>query len=175
MYSRRAQELPDPRAGKQYLGEFRVTEAAGQTATIVPTLDMTDFQRQRLSSSHGPWQMYETMPPDRHDIFANTTPEEEAKLRQMIPEVSLQEYLRDGKEAVTDDDPHRVIGLDENGKRLPADQMARAAKKIYERRLRDYGQEFRKLAGRRAVLITNREGLQSDIQRLAGALASASG
>jgi hypothetical protein len=162
--------LPDPRAGKQYLGEFRVTEATGQTALLLPALEMNEYQLQRLAASHGPWVMYETMPPDRHEIFADKS---EEKLRQMIPEGSVEEYLRHGKPAVPDDDPFRVAGYDADGKRLAPNDMDRAAQKVYERRLRDYPEEFRKLSARRVAMLTDREGLMLDNQRLTDSLASA--
>ncbi|MEX2317086.1 MAG: hypothetical protein WD669_08035 [Pirellulales bacterium] len=162
--------LPDPRSGKQYIGEFRVVEASGQTAVLLPALEMSEYQQQRLANSGAPWVMYETMPPDRHEVFAGMN---EEQLRQRIPQGSVEEYIRHGQPTVPDDDVFRQTGVDETGKRLGPDDLDRATQKVYQRRLRDYAQEFRKLAQRRAVLLTDKMGLEVDNTRLAEALASA--
>jgi hypothetical protein len=162
--------LPDPRTGRQYLGEFRVAEATGQTAVLLPALELSEYQQQRLATSSGPWVMYETMPPDRHEIFAGMS---EEQLRQKIPEGSVEEYLRHGKPTMADDDVYRQTGVDEAGKRVGINDLDQVPNKVYQRRLRDYAQEFRKLAQRRAVLLTDKQGLELDNTRLAEALASA--
>jgi hypothetical protein len=156
--------------GAQYLGQFRVTAASGQTATLQPVLPLDDFERQRLAGSRGPWIMYDTMPADRYKILAGMTEEE---LRQKMPPQSVEEYVRHGKEARTDDDPLRVAGFDETGKRLPPDAIATAAKKLYQRRLRDYSIEFDELARRRLVLAVDIEAGKKDLERLQAALTSA--
>jgi hypothetical protein len=156
--------------GPQYLGEFRVIETAPQGASLQSVLPLDDFERQRLTISKGPWAVYEVMPADRHDIFANLTEDE---LKQKIPPRSVTEYLRHGKEANADDDESRKVGIDESGKQLPPGQLANAAKVLYQRRLRDYALEFDALAERRAVLLADLEGVKRDIQRLVAALASA--
>jgi DNA repair exonuclease SbcCD ATPase subunit len=156
--------------GAQYLGQFRVTAASGQTATLQPVLPLDDFERQRLTASRGPWIMYDTMPADRYKIFAEMSEEE---LRQKMPPQSVEEYIRHGKEARTDDDPLRQAGFDETGKRLPPDALSTAAKKLYQRRLRDYSVEFDELARRRLVLAVDIEAGKKDLERLQAALTSA--
>ncbi|HEY3393954.1 MAG TPA: hypothetical protein VGK58_14675, partial [Lacipirellulaceae bacterium] len=156
--------------GAQYLGQFRVTAASGQTTTLQPVLPLDDFERQRLAASRGPWIMYDTMPADRYKTFAEMSEEE---LRQKMPPQSVEEYIRHGKEARTDDDPLRVVGFDETGKQLPPDQLSTAAKKLYQRRLRDYSVEFDELARRRLVLSVDIAAGKNDLERLQAALTSA--
>jgi hypothetical protein len=165
--------LPGPDGaprGPQYLGEFRVSEAAPQGAKLEPVLPLDDFERQRLARSQGPWVMYEVMPADSYDIFAGMT---EDVIRQKLPPRSVDEYLRHGKEASADDDEWHKIGVDETGKRLLPEEIGQAARVLYQRRLRDYALEFDELAKRRAVLVTDLEGVKRDIQRLEAAQASA--
>jgi hypothetical protein len=156
--------------GAQYLGEFSVTAADAQQAKLQPVLEMDEAERRRLAASRGPWIMYETMPLDRHEILAGKTDED---LQKILPKQSIQEYLRDGKPATADDDPYRVVGLDENGNRLPPAEIDKAVKKVYSRRLRDYAAEFDELSRRRVVLLTEIDALNKDIARLTAAEAAA--
>jgi hypothetical protein len=110
------------------------------------------------------------MPADRHSIFGNMS---EDQLKQKLPPQSVNEYLRHGKPSGPDDDETRVVGYDENDKRLPPDQVNRAAKKLYQRRLRDYAIEFEELARRRLALTVDIDALREDKQRLDAALTSA--
>jgi hypothetical protein len=158
-------QLPDEQGrpqGPQYLGQFRVTQATGQTATLQPTLPMDDYERQRLAASRGPWIMYDTMPADSHEVYAGMS---EEQLRQKLPPGSAEEYIRHGKELRPEDDEFRQAGFDETGKRLPADQLATAAKKSYQRRLRDYALEFDELSQRRVGLMVNMAAGQKDLER----------
>jgi regulator of replication initiation timing len=143
---------PDPTKGPQYLGEFRVTESAGQQATLVSVQLLDDFEKQRLARSHGPWALYETMPVDRFDIFTGLSDEQ---LRKWLPEKSIQEYLRHGKAATRDDDEFRRLG------------------DSYQRRLRDYASEFDALARQRIVMLADMAAVTKDNERLKSSLASA--
>lgn len=166
-------QLPAPNGaprGPQYLGQFRVTQADAQTATLESVLPLDNFERQRIAASRGPWIMHDTMPPDRYEVFAGKS---EEALKQMLPPQSVVEYLRHGKEAGLDDDPARVIGLDADGKRLPPDQVAQAATKLYQRRLRDYALEFDEAARRRLELQVDIDTAKQDLERLAAAQTSA--
>jgi hypothetical protein len=156
--------------GPQYLGEFRVTAAAAQTATLQPVLPLDDFERQRLAASRGPWIMYDVMPADRYKIFAGMSEEE---LRQKLPQQSVEEYIRHGKAPREGEDPLRVAGFDESGKRLPPDAVASAAKKEYQRRLRDYSVEFAELARQRLVLSVEMAAGKKDLEQFQTALKSA--
>jgi hypothetical protein len=149
--------------GPQYLGEFTVTQAGPQQATLQPVLPLDQFERQRLAASHTPWIIYDTMPMDRHDIFAGMS---EQQLKQLLPKQSVNEYLRDDKPATADDDPDRVVGYDADNNRLPPAVLAKAVKKIYQRRLHDYAAEFDELAHRRVVMLTDIDAVKKDIERL---------
>ena len=167
-------QLPGPDGqprGAQYLGEFRVTgESAGQQATLLPALPMGDFERQRLAASRLTWSIYETMPADRHEIFAGLTAEQ---LQQKLPPQSVTEYSRDGQDATADDDPSRVIGFDADGNRLPPDQVGEAVTRKYSRRLRDYAAEFDAMSRRRLEMEADIAGVKQDIERLVAAQESA--
>jgi hypothetical protein len=157
---------PGKPGGGQYLGEFNATQTGPQQAKLEPVYLMDDFERKRLAQSRDPWILYETMPLDRHDIFRGKTDQE---LQQKMPKQSVSEYTRDGKPSTADDDPLRVVGLDENDNRLPAADIGKATKKVYERRLRDYASEFDELARRRIILLTDIDALKKDLDRIAAA------
>ncbi len=162
--------LPDPTKGAQFLGEFRVTEATGQQATLQPLLELDEFAARRLAGSRASWAMYETMPADRHEIFADMT---EEQLKNILPPQSVNEFIRHGKEAGPDDSEWQKVGFDENGKRLDPKDIGKAAKVVYQRRLRDFALEFEELARQRAALLADISGLKQDNQRLVVSLASA--
>jgi hypothetical protein len=166
-------QLPAPNGaprGAQYLGQFRVTRADAQTATLEPILPLDNFERQRIAASRGPWIMYDTMPADRHQVFADMTDEQ---LQESLPPPSVGEYIRHGEAASPDDDPTRVVGFDADGKRLPPDQVAQAPRKVYDRRLRDYALEFDELSRRRLDLVVDIAAAKQDLARLTAAQESA--
>jgi hypothetical protein len=156
----------------QYLGEFTVSQAAAQQATLVPAQQWgpTDPEVKRLATTRGPWIIYETMPADRYDVFAGMN---EDQVKQLLPEKSLNEYLRHGKEATADDDPHRKLGLDENGVPLPPDDIGKATKVVYQRRLRDYAVEFDEMWRRRIAMRAQIDAVTKDIEQLTAADESA--
>jgi hypothetical protein len=160
----------NPSQGAQYLGEFRVDEMTGQEAVLLPAIELSEPQRQRLASSRGPWVIYEVMPRDRHGLFAGLSEEE---LRQKLPAESVEEYLRHGKPANPGDDEYRKAAYDEAGNRIPPEQMADAAEANYSRRLREYALELRELTERRALFEAELAGVMIDNARLTEALASA--
>jgi hypothetical protein len=165
---------PPKQAGPrlQYLGEFTVSQAAAQQATLLPAQQWgpTDPEVKRLSTSRGPWIMYETMPSDRYEVFAGMS---EDQLKRLLPEKSLNEYLRHGKDATADDDPHRKLGLDADGVPLPPHDIANAAKTLYQRRLRDYAVEFDEMWRRRIAMRADIDAVNKDIDQLTAAKASA--
>jgi hypothetical protein len=164
--------LPAGRRG-QYLGEFRVQDVTGNQATLVSARPMDDFERQRVAKSQLPWTIYETMPADRHEIFAAAPSDDpakwEAQLKQLLPADSVNEYLRDGKEVAANDPIERQVGRDAEGNRLPADKLGEAAKKEFSRRIRDYATEFDELTRQRVELTTEIAGLKQDIAKLQAA------
>lgn len=162
--------LPDPTQGPQYLGEFRVTSVAGTQASMVATNQLDDFERQRLTAGRGPWIIYETMPIDRHTLFADYS---EEQLRALVPQGSVEEYLRQGSPAGPDDDEWHRAWFDEQGNPLGPEDRDKAAKVLYDRRLRDYATEFEELARERVVLMADIAGVTKDNERLKLALESA--
>jgi hypothetical protein len=161
---------PDPASGAQFLGEFRVKDVAGQQATLIPVNLLDELEQRRLTSSRGPWALYETMPIDQNEIFAGLS---EDKLRELLPAESVEEYIRQGTPAGPDDDEWHVEGFDEDDNPVGLDDMGKATKKLYQRRLRDYSVEFAELNQRRVVLMANMEAVVSDNEKLKAALASA--
>lgn len=163
-------ETGDPAEGMQYLGEFRVAETSGDGVTLEPILLIDQRTGERLAASKGPWSLYEAMPVDRHSLFAGLT---EEQLREMLPAESVEEYIRQGTEATTDDDEWHVIGLDANDERLGPDEMDQAVKRLYDRPLRDYAYLFEESAREKAVLLAAQDAVTEDNAKLEAALASA--
>ena len=157
---------PNPTQGAQYLGEFRVTKVAPQQAELVPVLELDQLEKQRIANSRGPWVLYETMPVDQLELFAGLT---EEQLRQVLPAASVEEYIRQGSPAGPDDDEWHVIGYDEEGNRVGPDDMDKAVRKVYQRRLRDYATEFADLNEHRVIMLASIDAVKEDNKRLAAA------
>ncbi|MEM8946777.1 MAG: hypothetical protein AAGD11_16505 [Planctomycetota bacterium] len=160
----------DPSGGPQYLGEFRVKAVQEGGALLESVLLLGNRDRQRLGSSQGPWRLYETMPIDRHALYAELG---EEALRQMVPAESADEYLRHGTEATADDDQWHVIGIDDNGNRVGPDNIDQAVRKLYDRSLRDYAFIFNQLAGERIVAIAKQAAVAKDNEKLLQSLEGA--
>jgi hypothetical protein len=161
---------PDATKGPQYLGEFRVTAVADKQVTMVAVQLLDDFELKRLQTSKGPWVLHESMPVDQYKLFDGLT---EEQLKKWLPEKSIKEYLRQGTAKEADDDPMRVVGVDEEGKPVDPKDMSKAVKILYQRRLRDYAVEFDELARDRILLLTNIAGVTKDNERLKAAIESA--
>jgi len=160
----------DPADGKQYMGEFRVLEVQAEGATLEPILLIDNRVGQRLAASKGPWSLYETMPIDRHRLYAGFS---EEALRAMLPSESVEEYLRHGSEATPDDDQWHVTGLDEDGKRVGPEDIDSAVQRLYDRTLRDYAFIFSALAGEKVVTLAKQEAITQDVARLVQSITSA--
>jgi hypothetical protein len=76
----------------QYLGRFTVEAVAGKQVQLKPCMRMTQREVQRLQASRDKWCMYEIMPIDNHTVFANCD-----ELDKLIPQSSLDEYVKDGQ------------------------------------------------------------------------------
>lgn len=157
-------------AGKQYLGEFRVIKVKGSGVVLEPVQLINQRTGQRLLESQGPWSLYETMPADRHSIFADMAEEE---LRQLIPPESIEEYVRHGTPVTADDNEFDRIGLDENDQLLGPDDFDKAVKFLYDRPLHDYAYLFAELAQKRVLLRTKIQGITEDNARVAESIESA--
>jgi hypothetical protein len=108
-----------------YLGEFSVKQSQAGQVTLEPTLELTPAQQDRIASgSASTWTLYELLPLDSHDIFADpdSPPSDEQifggvneeLLRATFANESsdserqqalINSYLRDGRKA---DDSDRV-------------------------------------------------------------------
>ena len=118
--------------GAKYLGEFAVTGTGEGTATLTPAITLSPAALDRLANSNSAWIIYEKMPADRHDLFAEL---DEAELRAMLPQASVDEYLKDGKPADQQDPESRVVTRKVDGEE----------ETFYQRRLRDYETHFHEL------------------------------
>ncbi|MEM8864022.1 MAG: hypothetical protein AAGF31_00560 [Planctomycetota bacterium] len=162
--------IQDPSQGRQYLGEFRVATAGEQQLTLEPVLTLDDYEYNRLLDSRGPWALYETMPVDRHDMFERFTDDQ---LRQIIPEASVEEYLRDGTPWTVDDGEWTKEGRDENDQVVGPEDWDDSTRFVYRRQLRDYAYLFNEFAKSRIELEARREALEEDIEKLKATLARA--
>jgi YD repeat-containing protein len=152
-----------PQEGSQYLGEFRVVDVRPDGATLESVFKLDNRTGNRIVASQKPWELYETMPADKHELFAGLT---EEKLREMLPAGSVDQYIRDGQTATADDEAHRV-GYDEQGQRLGANDAAKAVKWVYERPLKDYAYLFAAANRELIELFTERTALIEDGKKLA--------
>ncbi|QDT67310.1 hypothetical protein MalM25_02070 [Planctomycetes bacterium MalM25] len=162
----------DP-APNAYLGEFRVDEVQGRQASLEPLdqLELDAAGAERLLQSRGPWIVYETMPADNRDLFAGL---EEETLRRLLPDSSVEEYLRDGTPAQGDDDPNRLVDVDTDGKLVsPDDPDNKAVGQQYRRRLRDYTYLLNDYERERAELYARQQAVTEDLAKLADALENA--
>ncbi|HUT10308.1 MAG TPA: hypothetical protein VMY42_07425 [Thermoguttaceae bacterium] len=113
----------------EYLGELRVVQlgagAEPRGVTIGPAMQMTAAESDRLSDSAaagGPWVLYERMPTDSYEVFADW---DEEKKEQYLPEESALEYIAHGQKITKEDAETRglsgrVVVTDEKGNVLYA-------------------------------------------------------
>lgn len=160
----------DPADGPEYLGEFRVKDVQAGSVALEPILLVDNRTGERLASSDGPWSLYETMPIDRHRLFAGYP---EAQLRELLPAESVEEYLRHGSPATPDDDQWHVTGLDADGKRVGPDDIDQAVKRLYDRNLRDYAFIFSQMAGEKVAVLAKQRAVTEDNAKLVQALEGA--
>jgi len=160
----------DPDQGRQYLAEFRVVSVAGQQLTLESVLSLDQRQGQRLLQSQGPWLLYEQMPGDRHDLFAEFTDDQ---LKQLLPASTVDEYLRDGTPWTVDDGQWVKEGRNDRGEIVGPDDWDDSTKFVYRRQLRDYAFIFNDLAKSRVEMLSKRQALVQDNQSLAATLESA--
>ncbi len=174
MFEQGEPNAADPGQGAQYLGEFRVVEARPDGATLEAVIKLDDVTGARVLNSQKPWALYETMPADRHELYAGLTEEE---LRQRVHPASVDEYIRHGTEAPKPNaseafDP-TIMMVDEAGRRVGPDDAAKAQKWLYERQLRDYAYLFSAANRHYVELRAHRDALQEDLKKLAAANAIA--
>jgi hypothetical protein len=138
----------------RYLGEFKVTGAdeKQKTVALTPTLPLSPRQFDRLASAQRPWDLYEVLPRDNHDVFASLNDKEK---EAMLPREGLPEYLNDGKPATKD---------------MPAERVA--ADK-YVRPLRDYQVRFGAQGLQRVLLGERIDAATGDLKLVKDALEQA--
>jgi hypothetical protein len=89
-------EEADVQKKGHYLGEFKVTASDSKQKTIVmtPTLPLSMRQVERLAKAQRPWDLYEILPRDNHEVFSSLS---DAEKEDLLPPSSRQEYIDDGK------------------------------------------------------------------------------
>jgi hypothetical protein len=160
-----------PQEGAQYLGEFRVVEVAPDGAILESTVDLDNRTGNRIAGTQRPWELYDRMPMDRHELFAGLT---EEQLRQRLPESSVEAYIRQGqtvdKPANVDAFNPTIAMFDEQGNRVGPENADKAVRWAFERPLRDYAYLFA-AANRLAVaLAAEQEALVEDNKKLNASL-----
>lgn len=116
---------PGTKVPQYYLGEYSAAAVTNTSVTLRPTLPLDGQQRQRLQAGGQTWTLYETMPIDGHEFFAND-PDGKADLNEsadiapifgtmnpdflskLLPEGAHERYLRDGKRALDTDPPEKT-------------------------------------------------------------------
>ncbi len=155
---------------RKYIGEFHVIDVSGREA-IFKWLGNSEIDPEafaRVGASRGPWIIYESMPMDRYDLFSEFSEEE---LRQILPESSVEEYLRHNTPKQDDDDPMRLVGVTENGE-LPK-EGEEVVTEHYFRMLRAYDDIFMSYKKENTELLALIKGSTLDLQKLDAALESA--
>ena len=84
-------EAADVQSKGRYLGEFKVTKSdeKQKTVVLVPALPLGPRQIERLGNAQRPWNFYEVLPHDGHDVFAGLSDKEKEAL---LPAESLPEF-----------------------------------------------------------------------------------
>ncbi len=162
-------------AGPQFLGEMRVINVAGESIQVVPTSSLDDRARARIAGTRFPWVLHENMPRDQYpdgpmELFAGMT---EQQLRQILPEQSVEEYIRHGTPSQPDDDEANIAGFDATGKPLKPEEWNNNTVRRFRRQLRDYAYLFDELDKRLVGMIADRNALSEDNRQLEQANKSA--
>lgn len=167
----------------RYLGEFQVTSREGQQATIEPILrrswawppdQQTNERMERLRTSQAPWVLYETMPTDRYDAYAGLSEEE---LRSLLPEETVDQYIRHGQPVGEEVDPRFKAPYTKDGTPLTEKTLATTdpadVEWRYQRPLRDYTLLFQAIARQRVEEFAEHDALTTDIELVNSANTSA--
>jgi hypothetical protein len=170
-------EEADFEQGGHYLGEFKVTAVDNQKVVLEPSLKLESgsAELQRLAASKGPWTLYEIMPIDDYEVFADL---EKAELEKLLPANSLADYVNDGQPGTWKDvDDWGVKGTlydDQGNPLVDADGNRLAgARGTYRRWLRDYEALFKTYYMQQTILFDQAEALRQDNKYLGAAVAQA--
>jgi hypothetical protein len=124
-----------------YIGEFMVVALTDKSVVLEPTMSFTADELKRVNASRNMWTLYEVMPADRRDVFAELTEDDK---RALLPDVTVSEYVRDGGKADANDPPENKV--DGN----------------YVRLLRDYRQLFKICHAERILWLDSIESVTRD-------------
>jgi hypothetical protein len=94
-----------------YLGEFVTTNVTDKQVTLRPTDKLTPREIDRLENAKEPWILYELLPHDNHDIFADMSDEQKKALLSAFSPETLKEYLKDGRPSAKDDPKECVVDM----------------------------------------------------------------
>jgi hypothetical protein len=158
----------DVKNGGRYLGQFTVANIGGQDERMLqlqPSMQMSQQERvglqQSASRSGASWALYEVMPVDTHEAFAEL---DDDQLKSLLPQ-SFRDYVQDGQimtaeDAKTEGLRGRVLKVDESGEivkgivevkndegidvevEVPIEQELDKGKGLFVRQLRDYEELF---------------------------------
>jgi len=163
--------------GGRYLGQFQVRQINGPTVVLRATRLATanSWQRAAAGAGRALWVLYEKMPFDSHDFFAQLTDEEK---KAILPAETVAEYIKHGQEATWEQiQAEKLNGMivDASGVPLITDkgQPIPGAKGIFWRNLRDYQDLFYQFELQQTVLADRLASLNSDTQMAAFAAADA--
>jgi hypothetical protein len=113
--------------GGNYYGEFHVTAVSDATIELTSNSLLSTREIEQISkTSTNPWILYEIMPIDRHETFADV---DKDRINHLLPEGVRDEYLYDGKEGDPKNHPEQTGHID-------------PVTNIYHRPLRDYREIF---------------------------------
>lgn len=161
-----------PDQGAQFLGEFRVIEASADGAVLESVIKLDNrtggriVQSQQAAAQGQPrrWTLYESMPADRHELYAGL---DEAELKRRLPAASVEEYMRQGQKGKKEDfDEHARASFDDQGRRLGPEDEIKAVEWRYDRQLRDYAFLFAEAARQRVVALAEKAALVEDVAKL---------
>ncbi len=153
--------------GARYLGQNKVVAVDDATITIEPLTKQPPDQVQKVVDEERRWRLYESLPVDRHDLLTSLSKEE---LRAALPPETIEEYLKDGKEASRDDPDERKIGLKADGTQALPEEQDQVVKELYVRRLRDYTLRFFVLSKEQTVLQAKIDRDASEVVNMQAAL-----
>lgn len=160
----------NPAEGAQYLGDFRVVEARADAVVLEAVIKLDNRTGPRVANSKFPWALYETLPADRHELFAGMS---EEQLRKLIPAPSVDEYIRHGQKVekpnAGDAFNPNIAMFDEQDRRVGPDNAEAAVSWLFERQLRDYALLFSAENRRLVELVAQQSSLQEDLKKLAAA------
>jgi len=156
--------------GNLFLSLGRVVTVGEGTVTAVPLRPTTPEQLEEYLNRGKKWRLYESLPVDRHDLLTSLSEED---LRAGLPAESIDEYLKDGKEASEDEPDERRIGFKADDLQALPNERDQVVKWLYVRRLRDFALRFDSLYAEQRMMQSDIEREISHIEAMKGSLAQA--